>query len=148
MLKKLIVMTAFFLATNAMAIDNLTINQLANDKDTKATFSQMVKSSHLPSWILNGGTESPSETVTIGENQYQVITACKPHSCSSEQIAVIFSKENKVMSGVFSKVIEKQNSQKLVWLNINDDLSIDGKTILFAALSGSLANHPNTFNFK
>ncbi|MFM2591328.1 hypothetical protein AAFX19_00010 (plasmid) [Vibrio harveyi] len=34
------------------------------------------------------------------------------------------------------------------WLNVNDALSIDGKTVLFAALTGSLENHPDGFNFK
>lgn len=33
-------------------------------------------------------------------------------------------------------------------LNISDELSIDGKTILYAALTGSLDNHPDAFNFK
>ncbi|EOQ1650832.1 Ivy family C-type lysozyme inhibitor, partial [Escherichia coli] len=37
---------------------------------------------------------------------------------------------------------------KLTWLNVNDALSIDGKTVLFAALTGSLENHPDGFNFK
>ncbi|BBU86441.1 hypothetical protein EIMP300_78410 [Escherichia coli] len=39
-------------------------------------------------------------------------------------------------------------TEKLTWLNVNDALSIDGKTVLFAALTGSLENHPDGFNFK
>lgn len=42
------------------------------------------------------------------------------------------------MAGVFSTRDEKEFSQTLLWLNIDDDLSIDGKTVLFAALTGSL----------
>ena len=52
------------------------------------------------------------------------------------------------MAGLFSTVDENTSQEKLTWLNVDDALSIDGKTVLFAALSGSLENHPNGFNFK
>jgi hypothetical protein len=48
----------------------------------------------------------------------------------------------------FSAVDEKTAQETLTWLNVSDDLSIDGKTVLFAALSGSLENHPDAFNFQ
>ncbi|EBO4819403.1 C-lysozyme inhibitor, partial [Salmonella enterica] len=54
----------------------------------------------------------------------------------------------KKIAGVFSSVEEKTGNEKLQWLNISDDLSIDGKTVLLAALTGSLENHPDSFNFK
>ncbi|HBC5886972.1 TPA: C-lysozyme inhibitor, partial [Escherichia coli] len=52
------------------------------------------------------------------------------------------------MTGLFSTIDEKTSQEKLTWLNVNDALSIDGKTVLFAALTGSLENHPDGFNFK
>ncbi|MGL5500582.1 MAG: Ivy family C-type lysozyme inhibitor, partial [Plesiomonas shigelloides] len=50
--------------------------------------------------------------------------------------------------GVLSRSNEDGTAQQLTWLNVSDDLSIDGKTVLFAALSGSLANHPDSFNYQ
>ncbi|HGF2559028.1 TPA: C-lysozyme inhibitor, partial [Escherichia coli] len=49
---------------------------------------------------------------------------------------------------LFSTIDEKTSQEKLTWLNVNDALSIYGKTVLFAALTGSLENHPDGFNFK
>ncbi len=43
--------------------------------------------------------------------------------------------------------MKKTDQEKLTWLNVSDALSIDGKTVLFAALSGSLDNHPDAFNY-
>ena len=63
-------------------------------------------------------------------------------------IAVIWSEKSKQMSGVYSVVDEKTDQEKLTWLNVSDALSIDGKTVLFAALSGSLDNHPDAFNYQ
>ncbi|UMX74970.1 hypothetical protein MJ559_08690 [Klebsiella pneumoniae] len=44
--------------------------------------------------------------------------------------------------------MKKTDQEKLTWLNVSDALSIDGKTVLFAALSGSLDNHPDAFNYQ
>lgn len=148
MLKKLTIAATLLASTNALAINDLTISKLASDTNTKTSFNQILKNNDLPSWILMGGTESPSRTINLNGNEYQVVTACKPHDCPSEQIAVIYSKEKNVMAGVFSSSDEKNNTQDLLWFNVNDDLSIDGKTVLFAAITGSLENHPNEFNYK
>lgn len=53
-----------------------------------------------------------------------------------------------MMTGLFSRVNEHSGNETLQWLNIPDELSINGKTVLYAALTGSLDNHPNNFNFK
>ncbi|MEJ3975655.1 Ivy family c-type lysozyme inhibitor [Providencia rettgeri] len=86
--------------------------------------------------------------MTLSGNEYQIATACKPHNCPAEQIAIMYSKEKNVIAGVFSSNDEKNNTEDLLWFNITDDLSIDGKTVLFAALTGSLENHPDDFNYK
>ena len=86
--------------------------------------------------------------MTLGNESWQVLSACKPHDCGSERVAVLWSEKSQQMSGVFSTVNEKTTQEKLTWLNVSDALSIDGKTVLFAALSGSLENHPDAFNYK
>ncbi|EHB3783649.1 C-lysozyme inhibitor [Salmonella enterica subsp. houtenae serovar 17:z29:-] len=136
------------LATSAYAQDELTISKLAVDQDTKAEFQKMAANQHLPKWVTQGGTDSQGQKVNIAGNQYLVLTSCKPHNCSSQRIAVLYATATKKIAGVFSSVEEKTGNEKLQWLNLPDDLSIDGKTVLFAALTGSLDNHPDSFNFK
>ncbi|EBE0339795.1 Ivy family C-type lysozyme inhibitor [Salmonella enterica] len=136
------------LATSAYAQDELTISKLAVDQDTKAEFQKMAANQNLPKWVTQGGTDSQGQKVNIAGNQYLVLTSCKPHDCSSQRIAVLYATATKKIAGVFSSVEEKTGNEKLQWLNLPDDLSIDGKTVLFAALTGSLDNHPDSFNFK
>ncbi|EQA1667312.1 Ivy family C-type lysozyme inhibitor [Enterobacter bugandensis] len=135
------------LATSAYAQDELTISKLASDQDTQADFQKMVANQHLPKWVSQGGTDSQGQKVNIAGNQYLVLNSCKPHDCGSQRIAVLYATATKKIAGVFSSVDEKTGNEKLQWLNIPDDLSIDGKTVLLASLTGSLDNHPNNFNF-
>lgn len=136
------------LATSAYAQDVLTISKLAVDQDTKEEFQNMAANQHLPKWVIQGGTDSQNQKVKIAGNQYLVLTSCKPHDCGSQRIAVLYAMTTKKIAGVFSSADEKTGNEKLQWLNIPDDLSIDGKTVLLAALTGSLENHPENFNFK
>lgn len=126
--------------------NNLTIDALASNPDTAAAFASMIKDHHLPVWISRGGVSSPARDVTIDGNEYQVLQSCKPHYCGDERIAIIYSAQNKTMSGVYSQVNQQKDQEKLQWLNITDDLSIDGKAVLYSALTGSLENHPTLFN--
>ncbi|EIO2477303.1 Ivy family C-type lysozyme inhibitor [Salmonella enterica subsp. enterica serovar Bredeney] len=136
------------MTTSAYAQDELTISKLAADQDTKAEFQKMVANQHLPKWVTQGGTDSQGQKVNIAGNQYLVLNSCKPHDCGSQRIAVLYATATKKIAGVFSSVDEKTGNEKLQWLNIPDDLSIDGKTVLLASLTGSLDNHPDSFNFK
>lgn len=108
----------------------------------------MTANQHLPKWVTQGGTDSQGQKVTIAGNHYVVLTTCKSHDCGSQRIAVLYSIATKKIAGVFSSVDQKTGNEKLQWLNIPDDLSIDGKTVLLAALTGSLSNHPDSFYFK
>lgn len=146
MLKQLTAIVLLAAATNAVAQDDLTLDSLV--KKEPAAFSQMVKDHPLPAWVKTGGTASPARTVKLGAETYQVLSVCKPHDCATERFAVLWSEKSRLMSGLFSTVDEKTAQEKLTWLNVSDDLSIDGKTVLFAALSGSLENHPDAFNFQ
>ncbi|WP_299999149.1 Ivy family C-type lysozyme inhibitor [uncultured Cedecea sp.] len=135
-------------ALSVHAAEPLTISSLATDKATAAAFKTMVGSQDLPQWVTQGGTTSQNQDVVIDGKKYTVLNSCKPHDCAAESIAVLYSPESKTLAGVFSQLDEQAVVQKLTWLNISDDLSIDGKTVLFAALTGSLDNHPDSFNFK
>lgn len=148
MLKVITTIALLVGASSAMAQGDVTISSLAKGETSKAAFNQMVKGHKLPAWVSNGWTFSPAKTVTLGNESWQVLSACKPHDCGSERVAVLWSEKSQQMSGVFSTVNEKTTQEKLTWLNVSDALSIDGKTVLFAALSGSLENHPDAFNYK
>lgn len=136
------------LSVSAFAQDDLTIKDLASDKNTQPAFEKMVGNQNLPAWVTQGGTDSQTKHVEIGGDKYLVLSACKPHDCASQSIAVLYSAEQKKLTGVLSTINEKNMDQELRWLNIPDELSIDGRTVLFAALTGSLDNHPDNFNFK
>jgi hypothetical protein len=142
---------ALFLSLSGLSVyaqSELTISDLAVNPNTKAAFQKMVGNQSLPKWVTQGGTASQPQKVEIGGSQYLVLSSCKPHSCALQSIAVLYSPESKKLAGVLSTIDEKGMNQKLLWLNIPDNLSIDGKTTLFAALTGSLENHPGSFNFK
>ncbi|MEP8768299.1 Ivy family C-type lysozyme inhibitor [Enterobacter bugandensis] len=146
---KLIVTTLLLLtATAAYAQTEMTVSSLATDSETSKAFHKMSKGHNLPDWVMKGGTSTPAMRVTVDNKAYQVVSACKPHDCAAEQIAILYSPDTKSMSAVFSKQSEEGYQQNLVWLNSGSDISIDGRTVLFAALSGSLQNHPDAFNFK
>lgn len=145
MLKHLTAIAFLAASTHAMAQTDMTLDGLA--KKEPAAFSQMVKGHNLPAWIKSGGTGSPARTVKLGAEVYQVLSACKPHDCAAERFAVLWSEKSGEMSGLYSAVDEKTAQETLTWLNVGDERSIDGKTVLFAALSGSLENHPDAFNY-
>lgn len=148
MKKTLITLFLVGLATSVYAQDELNISKLAVDQETKAEFQKMVANKKLPKWVTQGGTDSPGREVNIAGNKYLVLSSCKPHDCESQRIAVLYSVAKKKIAGVFSLVDEQTGNEMLQWLNIPDDLSIDGKTVLLAALTGSLENHPDNFNFE
>ena len=147
MFKALTAIVALAASASVMAQSDVTLNSLAHDAATRASFNQMVKGHQLPAWVTTGGTGSPAQTVKLGSESWQVLSACKPHDCAAERFAVLWSKKSGQMSGLYSAVDEKTAQETLTWLNVGDERSIDGKTVLFAALSGSLENHPDAFNY-
>lgn len=144
-------LTALFLTlscftASANALDELTINKLAANPETKAEFRKMTADHQLPEWVTDGGTDSQNQRVNIDGHPYLVLTSCKPHDCASQRMAVLYATETKKLAGVFSTA--EAESEKLQWLNVSDALSVNGKTVLFAALTGSLDNHPGHFSFE
>lgn len=145
MLKKTLGSLTLFLTINAFAESPATLSDLAVKDETKALFKKMIKDQKLPNWVMKGGTDSEKLNINLKGNDYQIYSSCKPHQCGLEQIAVLYSPKARIMTGVFAKNTERDTLQKLVWLKVPDDLSIDGKTVLFATLTGTLANHPDWF---
>ncbi|MEH4297758.1 Ivy family C-type lysozyme inhibitor [Enterobacter ludwigii] len=148
MLKLILTSLALLSATTAFAQNDISIRKIVTDNETSKAFYKMSKGYKFPDWVVEGGTSTPAMKVTLNSVPYQVVSACKPHDCAAEQIAILYSPENKSMFGVFSKHSADGAQQNLQWLNSENDIPIDGKTVLFAALSGSLENHPDAFNFK
>lgn len=106
MFKAITTVAALVIATSAMAQDDLTISSLAKGETTKAAFNQMVQGHKLPAQVMKGGTYTPAQTVTLGDETYQVMSACKPHDCGSQRIAVMWSEKSNQMTGLFSTIDE------------------------------------------
>ncbi|MGY5779970.1 Ivy family c-type lysozyme inhibitor [Rhizobium sp. LEGMi135b] len=137
-------------ATSASAQDHpTTFREIAADPAASAAFKAMAKGHKLPDWINGKTVESPGNEVTFGGDRVYVMSACKQHDCGSEQIAVLYDPGKKIMYGVLRAADQKTVSEKLTWMNIGPgNEAIDGRTILYAALTGSLGNHPDAFDYK
>ncbi|WP_244968398.1 Ivy family c-type lysozyme inhibitor [Rosenbergiella australiborealis] len=146
MLKRFSIIASFMIAHSAFAADPM-FSDLINTPEGGKALNALISHQSLPRWIKTGGVESPAKTVVLKGNSYQVYTVCKPHNCGNQQFAVLYSAKLKQMSGLYLQNNEKSHRETLQWLNISDELSIDGKTVLYAALSGSLDNHPDAFNY-
>lgn len=153
-MKKLIMAAAFAsilsAATSASAQDHpTTFREIASDPAASATFKAMAKGRKLPDWINGKTVESPGNEIIFGGDKVYVMSACKQHDCGNEQIAVLYDPGKKIMYGVLRVADQKTVSEKLTWMNIGPgNEAIDGRTILYAALTGSLSNHPDAFNYK
>ncbi|WP_232461559.1 Ivy family c-type lysozyme inhibitor [Tatumella citrea] len=123
------------------------LSSLLQSQQGRIAFSQLIAGQHLPGWIKKGGVETPMQEVTLDGTTYQLYYSCKPHDCAADRFALIYSPADNSMSGLWSRVDEKNHKEQLRWLNISDKFSVDGKTVLYAAISGSLANHPHDFNY-
>lgn len=126
----------------------MTLSEFASEKTIKVEFKKMIRERNLPAWVSEGGVGSLEKTIVTRGTSWRIFSACRPHDCESESVAVMWSEKTKRLAGVFSVIDDKTSQEKLTWINISDELSIDGKTILYAALTGTLDNHPGAFNFK
>lgn len=138
------------IALNApVRAEDFMVSSIAADPVASEAFSKMAKGHALPKWVMGNSTGSPAQKLVFAGTDVYVMSACKPHDCPAEKIAIIYNAKEKVMYGVFATSDEKTSTEKLTWLNIGGgEESIDGKTILYAALTGSLENHPDAFNYK
>lgn len=133
---------------SSYAQTHMNIGELATKQDTKSLFDKMIGGARLPSWVTQGGSDSRNLDVSLIDDSYTVYNSCKPNDCSSEIISVMYSKNTGKMIGVFSESDTNSLNQQLKWLVGSNELSIDEKAVLFASLTGSLANHPEGYRFK
>lgn len=142
--------TSILAATGASAQDHpTTFRDIAKDPVASAAFKAMAKGHRLPDWINGKTVESPGNELMFGGDKVYVMSACKQHDCGDEQIAVLYDPDKKIMYGVLRVADQKTVSEKLTWMNIGPgNEAIDGRTILYAALTGSLGNHPDAFDYK
>ncbi|MTH65123.1 Ivy family c-type lysozyme inhibitor [Paracoccus shanxieyensis] len=146
-MKTLTMLFAAMLPAAAFAQDGLTLADLDKDAGLAAAYAKMAQGRTMPDWLRTGAVVTPAVPVRFGGREWLAMTACKPHDCAAHQIAVVYA-EGGPMHGVISDQPEENGPQSLTWLNIGGGAeSIDGRTILFAALTGSLENHPEAFTF-
>ncbi|RTO30628.1 hypothetical protein EKN67_21635 [Enterobacter hormaechei] len=136
MYRGIVALSLLLLTTESIAKDNITINMLANNPSTRNCFHQIVRANKLPTWVVRNAENYPTLDITIRKERYYVMKACNPENCEHEQIAIIYSPQRNIISGVYS-ITDRPEQQSLQWLGISDELA-DGKALLFAALSGSL----------
>ena len=124
----------------------VTLHGFLEDPVWAKRFDSMFGKTPKPDW-LNNATESGVVSVSLDGKPYKVLQACKRHDCSNHQIAVLF--DNTTLYGLRFETTDNSAKEELIWLNIGGGPeSIDGKTILYAAMTGSLFNHPEQFSLS
>jgi len=133
----------------AFAEDAPTLADLRNDAALTAAFEAMAGETPMPDWLEQPIVTTPTAKASFDGKSWLVMYGCKQHDCAAHRIAVIYSAEAGKMHGVLSDTSENGDEEALRWLNIGGGPeSIDGRTILYAALTGSLANHPGDFDYN
>lgn len=121
---------------------------LLEDEKMESAFDNMVGDTDLPEWIKSGAVTSPGQRVSFDGKEYLAMTGCEQHRCGAHKIAVLYDEQSGTMYGLLTDSEEDSGSEVLTWLNIGGGPeSIDGKTLLFAATTGSIENHPQDFQY-
>ena len=124
-----------------------TLADLGQDQALTAAYDRMAEGHEMPEWVRKAIVVTPAQKVGFGGKEYLVLTGCEQHNCGENQIAMLYQPDSGTAHGLLS-VSDGKGAELLTWLNIGGGPeSIDGRTILFAALTGSLANHPQAFNY-
>ena len=83
----------------------------------------------LPDWVRQGGTATPAQTVEVDGKSMVLATACKPHDCPTERVALLYDAQGHAMWGLFtqrpedlSPAVDPDDSSqdKLTWLGEPD----------------------------
>ncbi len=121
---------------------------LTADEKMEAAFDDMAGDVELPDWVKSKAVTSPGQRVSFDGKEYLAMTGCEQHQCGAHKIAVLYEEQSGTMYGLLSAEDEESGSETLTWLNIGGGPeSIDGKTLLFAAVTGSIENHPEDFQY-
>lgn len=133
-------------AGSAVQAEPVTLSTWLQQPAFSERFNALFGQTPRPDW-LTGATESEAVAVAMDGKPYQVLLACKKHDCGNHQLAVLFDAE--AIHGLRFETADNSAQETLTWLNIGGGPeSIDGKTILYAAITGSLFNHPKAFAFS
>lgn len=140
-------------ALPALAEDNPpelpTLAQLDKDQAMTAAFDAMTVNRTAPDWLKAAAVTSPTHQVGFDGKSWLAMSSCKQHDCAAHRIAVIYDPKANVMYGLLSDSSDDGADEKLTWLNMGGGAeTIDGRTILYAALTGSLENHPKGFDYN
>lgn len=121
---------------------------LRSDMRMAAAFATMVGESEIPEWIHDKAVTSPGDRVSFGGREYLAMSACEQHLCGPHRMAVLYDEGKAVMYGVIATSDDEAGTESLTWLNIGGGPEgIDGKSLLYATLSGSVTNHPQDFRY-
>lgn len=149
-MKLIVTTTAILLTAGAVFAQDAqpSLADLGSDSAMKAAYDAMTKGHEMPEWLTQNAVTSPGDEVSFGGKSYVAMSACKQHDCAANAVAVLYDPQEKTMYGVLSTAEEDGAREALQWLNIGGGPeSIDGKTLLYATLTGSVTNHPNDFNY-
>ncbi|GBQ96184.1 C-lysozyme inhibitor [Acetobacter nitrogenifigens DSM 23921 = NBRC 105050] len=139
------VMLAVGVTVSSAQADPATFNTYSTDPHWSARLNAMFGKTSKPDWLKNA-TSSEAVSVTMDGKPYTVLLACKRHDCGNHQLAILF--DNATIYGLRFEATNGVPKETLTWFNIGGGPeSIDGKTILYAAITGSLFNHPEAFAF-
>ncbi|MBE7619256.1 Ivy family c-type lysozyme inhibitor [Gluconacetobacter entanii] len=136
---------ALVMTGTAANADPVTFSTYLKDPVWAKQLDAMFGKTPKPDWLRNA-TESEAVPVTMDGRPYTVLLACRKHDCANHQLAVLFDKT--AIYGLRFETRDNSPKEELTWFNIGGGPeSIDGKTILYAAITGSLFNHPGMFSF-
>ena len=92
-------------------------------------FTQALDALHgaqaLPPWVRTGGTATPVQTVQVDGRPMLLATACKPHDCPTERVALLYDAQGRAMWGLFAQRPENlppavdpadSSQDRLTWL--------------------------------
>lgn len=81
--------------------DHQYLHDLQQQSAFSSAFAAMDGVDKLPEWVRKGGTATPVKTVQVDGQSRLLAQACKPHSCPSEQVVLLYDKAGQSMQGVF-----------------------------------------------
>ncbi|MDO1527476.1 Ivy family c-type lysozyme inhibitor [Fulvimonas sp. R45] len=57
----------------------------------------------LPAWVRGGGTATPARTVQVEGRPMLLASACKPHDCPGERVALLYDAAGHAMWGLYAQ---------------------------------------------
>jgi len=119
-------------ATTAVATPTavpIYLYDLLQRPDFTKTLEALRDAQALPAWVRQGGTATPARTVQVDGKAMLLATACKPHDCPTERVALLYDAQDHAMWGLFAQRPENlapavdpddSSQDKLTWLGQPD----------------------------